>query len=484
MPPIQQQQTSRTGLITGLVIAIVFALGFLIWAFMSNAELNKAQAKLESDKAKYDKVIGSGALGDVSNLQAQFSPDADKPRSGTLIDIAGEQRGALVRLINGDASGSEKKAVDDVNAAMALIKSTPALKGTVIPQGTGLTGVIKVLVAKAASDADTLAKADAAVKSANQQLQATLDSQKAEIQKRDDAVTAAQTSAEKFITDAKAAIAEKQKQVDDFAAKVAASEKALTDAQAKQQVEVQTLTGNLEKTRKDYEKVLSQLSVFKPDTKESIIRNVDATITQISPDNICYINLGFGDHISNGMTFEVYGKNEGVPKLESGTDVQNMPKGKGSIEVINVGQNSTQCRIITTTPGTTISQGDLCVNIVYDRNIKPTYFVYGNFDMDQNGVATAGEAEMIKNLITRWGGKVADKVSNDVDFVVMGKEPSVPLYTPEELQNPITKQKQEEAKAQVDAYDKIRNEAVSLQIPIMNQNRFLYYTGYFETAKK
>jgi hypothetical protein len=484
MPPIQQQQTSRTGLITGLVISIVFALGFLIWAFMSNAEQNKLQAQLDSQKAKYDKVIAAGALGDVSNLQAQFSPDTDKPRSGTLLDIAAEQRGALVKLIDGDASGSEKKAVEDVNASMALIKSTPALKGTAVPANAGLTGVIKVLVAKAASDADALAKADSDVKAANQQLQAALASQKTEMEKRDQAVQEAQASANKAIADAKAAIDEKQKQVDDFAAKVAASEKALTDAQAGTQVEVQTLKANLEKTKKDYDKVLSQLAVFKPNTKESIVRNVDATITQISADNICYINLGFGDHITNGMTFEVYGKNEGVPKLESGTDVQNMPKGKGSIEVINIGQNSTQCRIIATTPGTTISQGDLCVNVVYDRNIKPTFYVYGNFDMDQNGVATAGEADMIKNLITRWGGKIADKVSNDVDFVVMGKEPTVPLYTPEELQSPLIKQKADEAKAAVDAYNKIRDEAVSLQIPIMNQNRFLYYTGYFDAAKK
>ena len=86
MPPIQQQQTSRTGLITALVISIVFALGFLIWAFMSNADLNKAQQAFESQKAKYDKVIGAGSLGDLSNHQAQFSPDPDKPRS---IDYAG-----------------------------------------------------------------------------------------------------------------------------------------------------------------------------------------------------------------------------------------------------------------------------------------------------------------------------------------------------------------------------------------------------------
>ena len=484
MPPIPQQQSSRSGLIAALVVSIVFAVGFLIWAIMSSADGNRATTDLKALQSKYKEVISDAAVGGVADLKAQMSADPSKPRTGTLVDVAVEQRQALMNLLVGDKAASEKRATDEYNATIQSFKDNPGLKGATIPTTGGTINIIRALASKAQADADSLNKARADLAKANQDLQAAVASHQAEIAKRDQAVQEAQASAQKAIADAKAAIDEKQKQVDDFAAKVAASEKALTDLTATQQVNVQTLTANLDKSKKDYEKVLSQLRVFKPDTKESIIRNVDATITQISADNICYINLGFGDHITNGMTFEVYGKNEGVPKLESGTDVQNMPKGKGSIEVINIGQNSTQCRIIATTPGTTISQGDLCVNVVYDRNIKPTFFVYGNFDMDQNGVATAGEADVIKNLITRWGGKIADKVSNDVDFVVMGKEPSVPLYTPEELQSPIIKQKQEEAKAQVDAYNKIRDDAVSLQIPIMNQNRFLYYTGYFETAKK
>ena len=34
------------------------------------------------------------------------------------------------------------------------------------------------------------------------------------------------------------------------------------------------------------------------------------------------------------------------------------------------------------------------------------------------------------------------------------------------------------------AYNDARDQAVSLHIPVMNQNRFLYYTGYFEASKK
>jgi hypothetical protein len=484
MPPIQQQQTSRGGLIAALVVSIVFAVGFLIWAFMSNAELNKAQTQLASQQAKYGKVIADSAVGDLSTLQGQFSADPEKPRTGTLVDVAADQRRTLVKLISGRADGSEKDATSDANLVLTALKSSPALKDTPVPDGASLTQVIALLTTKAQSDFDALTKARADLASANQQLQSSIETQKAEIAKRDQAVADAQAASAKAQADAKAAIDEKQKQVDDFAAKVAMAEKTVNDLQAQGQVEVQTIRRELEKAKKDFDTQNGRLAQYRPNVKESVIRNVDATITQVAADSVCYVNLGYGDHISPGLTFEVYDKFEGIPKLNDGTSALDMPKGKASIEVINVGQNSSQCRVTRTSPGMTVSQGDLCANLVYDRNIKPLFYVYGKFDMDQNGVATEQEAEVVKNLITRWGGRIADRVSMDVDFVIMGKEPSVPLYSPEELQNPLNKAKQDEAKAQLAAYNAVRDDAVGLHIPLMNQNRFLYYTGYFEASKK
>ena len=484
MPPIQQQQTSRGGLITALVITIVFAVGFLVWAFMSNADANKLQAALETQKNKYDNVIGAGSLGNLGELQAAANLDPDKPRAKVLMDAVADQRRSLVKTISGDPEATERKAMDEVNAALASIKASPALKDAAVPEGAGLTKVIAALVAKANSDKDALDKANASVAAANQQLKAAIATQQAEIAKRDQQVQEAQAAMNKAVADAKAAIDDKQKQVDEFSGKVQTTDKAMTDAQAQQQVETQTLQRQLADTKAQLAKVISQLAQFRPNTKESIIRAVDATITSTAPDNIVYVNLGYGDHVSPGMTFEVYDKFEGVPTLADGTSALDMPKGKGSVEIINVGQNSSQARLTTTTPGQTVSQGDLCVNIAYDRNIKPTFYVYGKFDMDQNGVATDAEAEVVKNLITRWGGQVVDKIGIDTDFVVFGKEPTLPVYTPEELNQPLPRQKFEEAKAALDAYNKARDEAVGLHIPVMNQNRFLYYTGYFEASKK
>jgi hypothetical protein len=482
MPPIPQQQSSRTGLIAALVASIVFAVGFLIWAIMSSADANRATTDLKALQGKYKEVISDAAVGGVADLKAQMSADPSKPRTGTLVDVATEQRQALMNLLVGDKAASEKRATDEYNATIKSFEGNPGLKDANIPKTGGTVNIIRALADKARDDANTIAKARADVAKANQDLQAAVASHQAEIAKRDQAVQEAQASAQKAIADAKAAIDDKDKQVQDLSKQVVDANQALANFQAQTQVNEQTFTRAIETGKKTIEKLTGQLARFKPSAKDSIIRNVDAHITQIAPDNICYIDLGYGNHVSPGLTFEVYDRFEGIPKMgDADTD---LPKGKASIEVINVGQNSSTCRVTRIATGQTLTQGDVCANLVYDRNTKLKFYVYGKFDMDNNGVATDAEAEVIKNLITRWGGQIVDKLGTDADFVVMGKEPQMPVYSAEELQQPIPAAKAAEAKAALDAYNKVRDEAVGLHLPIMNQTSFLYYTGYFDASKR
>src|ERR1019366_5200549 len=105
---------------------------------------------------------------------------------------------------------------------------------------------------------------------------------------------------------------------------------------------------------------------------------------------------------------------------------ENLPEGKASIEVVKVGENSSEARVVHAISGQLISEGDICTNISYDRAVKPAFMVYGNFDMDFNGVWTAGEGDVVKSLVKRFGGVVVDKISIETDFLVLGKEPEVP----------------------------------------------------------
>jgi len=129
-------------------------------------------------------------------------------------------------------------------------------------------------------------------------------------------------------------------------------------------------------------------------------------------------------------------------------------------------------------------EGDWVENLVYDRNTKYNFLVYGNFDLDQNGVSTPADADVIKRLVTQWGGKLTDKVNADTDFVVLGKEPVVPNFTREELNDPINAARLAEATQLAEQYETVKRQAIELHIPILNQNRFLYFVGYYELAKR
>jgi hypothetical protein len=216
----------------------------------------------------------------------------------------------------------------------------------------------------------------------------------------------------------------------------------------------------------------------------AVVRQSDGKIVRVPNDSVCYINLGAGDQITAGLTFEVYAKADGVPALpENVTGDEQLPVGKASIEVTHVGVTSSECRIVKIQPGAIISEGDLIANLVYDPHVKYNFFVFGNFDLAENGRPNANDAAFIKQLITQWGGKLIDKVDVDTDFVVLGAEPVIPNFSKDDL-TPENQAKLDAANKAAEAYQEIRQEAKDLHIPILNQNRFLYYVGYYDQAKR
>ena len=95
--------------------------------------------------------------------------------------------------------------------------------------------------------------------------------------------------------------------------------------------------------------------------------------------------------------------------------------------------------------------------------------------------AGASDAAVIKRLVTQWGGKLVNDVDVNTDFVVMGKEPVVPAA---DKDDPIAQKRAQDAQKALDDYMDKRNQAIQLSIPIMNQNRFLYFVGYYDQAKR
>jgi hypothetical protein len=122
------------------------------------------------------------------------------------------------------------------------------------------------------------------------------------------------------------------------------------------------------------------------------------------------------------------------------------------------------------------------VNLVYNTHTQFKFCVFGEFDLANTGSPTAGDVDVIRRLVTQWGGALTDRVNIDTDFLVLGKEPVVsPLP---DSPTPVDQDRHDKAQAAYDKFIQVQTDAIHLNIPILNQNRFLYFVGYYDQAKR
>ncbi|MDD5064269.1 MAG: DUF3887 domain-containing protein [Phycisphaerae bacterium] len=205
----------------------------------------------------------------------------------------------------------------------------------------------------------------------------------------------------------------------------------------------------------------SEIAAYKPDGK--IILVDDAA-------KVVHINLGSDDHVYRGLTFSVYEKN--TPILREG-------KGKAEIEVFNVGKNISTARIVSSTKNPIIMD-DAIANLVWDSDKTNTFVVAGEFDLNGDGNIDYEGADKIKALIQKWGGRVADEITIDTDFLVLGTIPTIlkkPTFEQMEV-DPTAMEKYEASLKRLTSYKEIQERAQKLSMPVFNLERFLYFIGY------
>jgi hypothetical protein len=196
-------------------------------------------------------------------------------------------------------------------------------------------------------------------------------------------------------------------------------------------------------------------------------RQPDGKILKVlSEENLCYIDLGTKDRVSPGLTFTIYPPT-GIPEDA---------KGKGTLVIANVAENTSECRIKDTDRGDPIVAGDLVANLAFDPTRTYIFVVEGQFDLYGTGQATYQGADQAKALITRHGGKIAEEVSIDTDFVVLGVQPPQPPK-PSEVARANDWKIYQEQLAIANRYNKIKQLAESMRIPVLNTNKFLAYIG-------
>jgi predicted nucleic acid-binding Zn-ribbon protein len=228
--------------------------------------------------------------------------------------------------------------------------------------------------------------------------------------------------------------------------------------------------------RKRLEELTGELISTGKSGGPDLTRESDGQITSILADeSLIYIDRGRDDQIVLGMTFEVFDKNAGIVVDETG-DL----RGKATIEVIRMSEQSSLSRVVRLERGKGIDEDDLIANVVYDPNISYRFYVFGEFDIDDTGQVTTTDRRRVETMISQWGGQLVKKLSYNTDFLVLGRQPDPPEQLPASVFDPVKIEQVAAQKRKYQQYQDLIEEAKALSIPILNQNRFLSLVGYYQ----
>jgi hypothetical protein len=480
-------------LVAAVVTFTVLFVAATIFAIYFGVQFSKDEDTLRDLNLKYHDIATDINSPDVSQLK-QLAKSDTKLIEPTALAEAMHQRDELRKMIVASAAptdaGADVSAQGDIaaaeDAATKAVAAANAVQGpggakfsadTLVDAVTNLTSQVQTLTdalkaahtdrdaarAQAAKDSQTAhdaeARANAAVQSAQAALQEQLDGANDAVKKAQDEVTAAKKTFEDEQHAASVALDSADKQVVDLNG------------------QVKTLNTSVDSLR-------NRLAGRRIGVEDAVVRRTQGVIVSIPEPKTVYIDLGKNDQIVPGMTFEVYDKDAPLPKLGVGTSDADMPVGVASIEVIKVLDHGSECHVNQVEPTQQIEAGDKLLNLIYDRNTKFNFYVFGDFDVRSTGHPAPSDADIIKRLISQWGGNVESSLNETTDFVVIGAPPDVPVYSPDDLKDPLNEQNLANAKRAAEEYDRISELAQNLHVPIMNQNRFLYFTGYFDLAQR
>ncbi len=188
-------------------------------------------------------------------------------------------------------------------------------------------------------------------------------------------------------------------------------------------------------------------------------------------NNVVHISIGSDDRVYRGLTFSVYDKGQGIPKDG---------KAKAEIEVFDVAKSFAAARIVKPDKTRPILLGDTIANVIWDGSRSNVFVIAGQFDLDKNGSMDRNADSKITSLVEKWGGKVADTITADTDYLVLGDKPRLlKKPTPKDLEmDPQATAKYENAQRMLERYNQLMANAEALWIPILRYDRFLYLIGY------
>ncbi|MCH7558995.1 MAG: hypothetical protein IIB56_16305 [Planctomycetes bacterium] len=448
-----------------LIVATTIAVIYYVKTEEYRDKANKAESNLEEIIKPAEQLKGLGKI--VGTVPI------GKSALGTMANYLGETVCLIVGGVPETTSAEAK--VNDVNTKVGnALKSAQEYIDIAEPNTTGLVQIIGDLTAKLNN---TINAKNAIQKDLNDQIaqfgitkriysekDQVIQGEKNKLQQQVNTIQAdydeLRTRLEKSTTE----------QVDTYREQLEearANLKSLNDKLLKTQAEL--------KMAEDVMKLAQQKvrEIKPPPDHEALAHRPDGKIILIDDQaKVVHLNIGSKQHVYRGLTFTVYDRSGSIPKDG---------RGKAEIEVFDVAETYSAARITKSETKSPVLMGDIVANLIWNSDKTNVFVVAGDFDLDNDGNIDQNAAGRIQTLIEKWGGRVADTISIDTDFLVLGGQPQVPKQQPtfEDLElDPGAMQRYETLLQRLNHYNQLRSQAQALWIPVFRYERFLYFIGY------
>lgn len=455
---------SGTGVVVSLVVFVLCTVFLLVLTIVFYSGKSKATERELTATATLDRFVTREQRNreQIKALEAKANPARGQ---------------SVVRLLQ-----------DDYRGLMGYVAGDPDttfenLKGRLGRYGVADDGSVNAFLQKVTTD---LKECDSTLEGRNARV-ASLEQQ---IKNLDDEMASAKDAHEKEIQTVRAQIAAYEQAADQYRGEIQDVKSEYFGAIDRLRDEYEDRILSLENEK---DSLFQERAVLKGrvDELQSVLREnqfrmgnpaalVDGQIVDIvgGSDEV-YINRGSKDRIVLGMTFEVYDNESALQQTDRNTG--QMPRGKASLQVTQVRQTTSKCKITRSIPGRPVVREDVIANAVYDPTYVFKFLVHGKFDVDGDGVPSEAEAEFLRSVVVNWGGAVitGDTLPGDLDFLVLGVKPPQPPPLPAnatqfQIDDWVRKRRAFEK------YDQLFRQASEAQIPVLNSNRFFILIGYTE----
>ncbi|NLF32704.1 MAG: hypothetical protein GX591_17665 [Planctomycetes bacterium] len=445
----------QIGLVS-FAIATVLALAAFIWQFTQNK-------KLQDDASRAERQVQE--LGRAPEFYTNEAR-ARKTSVTAVMDEYLQQYGALV-----NAQPKVTLPAVKAQAERAIADAARDHEGLVSPSDS-LVALVRRLSALLAEEkrrngelADTLKLVQEDNERLTREHQVISTTFTEGVESLETRHTEAQTSFEQ-------ALAEKERQRAALEDNFSRASQELQQMRVQGQADVQVKEQEVARLRAQLDDLRGKIKELQPETFDpnAIVKKADGRILRAIPGSeLVYINLGARDGLKVGMGFEIF----------SPVDVPREIRGKASIEVAAVLSDTAECRVTRTTAGQPIIEGDLIVNIAFERNRRPRFVVRGDFDLDYDGIMDPGGGrEKVEAMIRQWGGDVIADLDETTDFVIVGTAPFLPELESGQTATAVIVAQIEARELARSQFRELIERARAMYVPVITQSQFLFLTGY------